>query len=68
MFIVFCSPVPISTAVPPGTAINRFAPVDHVRSTVADDGYTSKYLPVVFPAVEGVMNIFPPAGPVSPIE
>lgn len=27
----------------------------------------SKYFPVVFPDVLGVMKIFPPPGPVSPI-
>jgi hypothetical protein len=27
----------------------------------------SKYFPVVLPGVDGVIKIFPPAGPVSPI-
>ena len=63
MAAVFGEPDPISFPVAFGKGID--ASVQNLNESVVSD-CTSKYLPVLFPTVSGVINIFPPPGPISP--
>ena len=68
--LVFVSPVPIAVPDAPVTVV---ALVHNLASGSAavplqPTGAASKYLPVVFPVVDGVINTSPPPGPVWPIE
>jgi hypothetical protein len=67
--LLFVSPVPIAVPSAPEwiDATLQKAAVGSIAEPLQPAGAASKYLPVEFPAVVGVMKINPPPGPVAPI-
>ena len=71
MASVFAEPVPISVPNALGVPINVDVALHHamlrsIPTPLHPAGAASKYLPVVFPTVDGVIKMIPPAGPTSP--
>ena len=67
---VFVSPVPIAVPDAPATVVALVHNLARGSAALPlhPDGAASKYLPVLFPTVVGVMKTKPPPGPVCPIE